>query len=200
MSGSPNPDWIPGVQPEGAGRPKREFAKTNASPSAIAKEWREQELLRLVIEGYTIREGALIIGCNYNTAMSYARQPEWRTQLMTLRSSALGKLDEELIRSLRTKSDLMDELATLALEEMKKLLMDPDTHVGIKAKMIDSALDRTPEVSRTKKLDVTTKSFSMTGEDLLAAAMAAREIEDRQKMKEAEDAAKADNQQNMVRD
>lgn len=195
-----NSDWIPGVQPEGSGRPKAEFAKTNASPSPIAVEWRKQELLRLIVEGYSIKQGALILGCAYATAMNYAREEAFRTQLRGLRSNALEELDKELIQTLRTKAEMIDDLAFLAIDEMKKLLQDSGTHVGVKAKMIDSVLDRCPEVSRTKKVDITAKTITMKAEDLLAAAQAAMEVEQGRVAKEELEARSAESEQDVVRD
>lgn len=149
------------------------------STHPVSVDIRKQETLRLLLEGYRAREIAVIIGVNYHTVLQYTRDPKWRAQAMELSASLVENLDKEMLANLRSKTEMVDELAMLALDEMRKLLESPNTHPGIKVKMIDSALDRSPELSRTKKVDLTSRSFSLKGEDLLAAAVAARELEER---------------------
>ncbi len=177
-------DWVPGVQPEGGGRPPN--GKTCASPTPVAVEWRKAETLRLLVEGYSLKNIALVLQCNYATVMNYVREPVFREQLRSLRAQALVKIDEEIITSLRTKKELIDELGFKALKRMGQVLDDPNTHPAIIAKMGDSLLDRDPEVSRTRKLDVTERRFEMKGEDLLLALQGMKEIEERKQLLEAE--------------
>jgi len=152
------------------------------------------------LQDFVFREIAALLGVSYSTVVNYLRDPAVRVQLQELNSQLLGTLDKELVESFRTKAEIVDELAMIALGEMKNILQDRSAHIGVRAKMIDSVLDRTPELSRTKKLDVTNKTFSMKAEDLLAAATVAREIEARERMKEAESSTSDDSEQNLVRE
>lgn len=177
---SRNPNWDKLV---GVGRPRQELG-TGTAVNETAVEWRKQELIRLLLEGKTMKQAAMIIGVAPTTVTTYAKDPVWRDQVRQLSSSLLGRLDDEIIDALRTKTQIVDDLAFKALKEMERMLDDQNLHPGIKAKLIDSALDRTPELSRTKKLDVTSKTLTLKGEDLLAAAAAAREVDDYQRTTE----------------
>ena len=157
-------------------------------------------MIRLLLDGGKIADVAMLIGVSKVTVHQYLKDPWVREQLAQLNSQLLSTLDVELLERSRTKAEIIDELAMLALTEMRGILQDKSAHIGVRAKMIDSILDRTPELSRTKKLDVTNKTFSMKAEDLLAAANAAREIEQRERLREAEEAAKNDNEQDLVRE
>jgi len=166
----------------------------------LAIKGRQQEMIRLLLDGGKIADVAMLIGVSKVTVHQYLKDPWVREQLAQLNSQLLSTLDVELLERSRTKAEIIDELAMLALTEMRGILQDKSAHIGVRAKMIDSILDRTPELSRTKKLDVTNKTFSMKAEDLLAAANAAREIEQRERLREAEEAAKNDNEQDLVRE
>lgn len=182
--------------PAGAGQ--RDLVQLPNNEIGVTR--RKQEVMRLLLEGATFQQISDVVGLAKATIAGYLREPEFRAQLWELNSTLLGNLDLELAERYRSKAEIMDELAMIALKEMRTILQDPNAHIGIRAKMIDSVLDRTPEVSRTKKLDVTSRVFSMKAEDLLAAANAAREIEAKARMKEAEEAVVADNEQNLARE
>jgi len=168
--------------------------------NSVAVQMRQQEAIRLLLEGAKIADVADLIGVTKATIHNYLKDPVVRQQLAVLNAMLLKNLDQELLERSRTKAEIVDELAMIALGEMKNILQDRNAHIGVRAKMIDSVLDRTPELSRTKKLDVTNKTFSMKAEDLLAAATVAREIEARERMKEAEAAVDNDSEQNLVRE
>lgn len=172
--------WGPGKQPEGGGRP---VGTGGTNPSPIAKELRAQELMRLVLEGYSMKNASHIMGVNYMTALKYARDPEWRQQLRDLHSEKLKALDSELIEATRTKMSLIDEIGLTALKKIQAYVDGENPEIQHLTRISDSMLDRLPETSRTKKVDITERKFVITGEDLLRAAQTARELEERQNVR-----------------
>lgn len=149
----------------------------NVSPHPVSVRQRKLETLRLLLEGRCAKEVALILGVTYHTVLQYTQDPEWREQARQLNSKMLNGLDEELLQSLRKKTDILDALAFKALAEMEKILDDKSVAPTLKAKVSTDILDRTPDLSRTRKLDITERTISLRPEDLMAAAIAAREIE-----------------------
>ena len=137
---------------------------------------RKREMIRLLLEGYKMKEISQALGVSLVTLCNYVKDPQVRTEIAELSTQLLGELDTELLSRIHSKTEIIDELATIALGEMRKILTDPNAHIGVKSKMIDSALDRCSEVSRTKKLDVTARVLSIKAEDLLHAARTAVEV------------------------
>jgi predicted transcriptional regulator len=166
-------------------------------------EQRKQEAIRLLLEGANLREIAALLGVTRESVRNYLQEPALRAQLQELNAGLLKNIDQELLENYRSKTEILDEIAMLALGEMKAMISDRSLHPSTRAKLIDSALDRTPEISRTKKIDVTQRVLQLKAEDLLEAANAAVEIEARRELKEvgpSDSAADPNSQQNMVRD
>lgn len=166
---------------------------------------RKQEVVRLLLEGNILDDIRRVMHISYQTLLTYLRDPEVRQQIQDLNAKLAGEIDEELYRRFRDKAELVDELALIALDEMKIMMQDRNLHPSVRAKLIDSALDRHPEVSRTKKLDITSRTLTLKGEDLLAAAQVAKEMEESRERRESETAVPAStedpqSQQNLIRD
>ncbi len=154
--------------------------------STEAKKQRQNELIRYLLSGANLKEAAKAMNLHIATVSSYMKDPEVREQLRELHSGMLEQIDTQVVQAMRTKAEALEECSWLALERMKELLENPSTHPSVLAKMVDSALDRDLETSRSKKVDITSKSLTLKGEDLMAAVQGLKEIEERETRRKAE--------------
>lgn len=160
--------------------------KGQHSLSVPMVQMRKREVIKLLLDGRTVRQCADIVGVTHHTIVNYLREPEFREELRSLHSDLLNKLDSEFLVQRQTRLQIIDELSFKALERMRGILDDPDAHVTVVAKVATDVLDRHPETSRQKKLDITEKRINLSGEDLLGALQAMKDIEERRKLKAAE--------------
>lgn len=158
-----------------------------------AIDLRAQQAIRMVLEGVKARDIAEILGVYPWTVYNWLRQPEARAQIAEKKAELIGILNAQLEEGLLTKSQVIDQLGWKALERMREILDDPTAHKHIVAKVAIDVLDRDPVVSKTKRLDITTKNITLSGEDLLHAVKSLQEVEARTAEKTAEKAAEVPN-------
>lgn len=189
-----------GFQPGHGGRGFNNSGSNGVPTNRFSVQARKQELMRLLLEGHSVPVASAALGISRMTGYSYLGDPEVRAELQRLNSVLFDQLDLDQQERFKSKVDQIDELGNLALERMKGILEDRSAHIGIVAKVAADVLDRCPETSKTKKLDITSKVLNFKAEDLMAAAQAAYEVEEFNQMKQAETAAETEDQQNLVRD
>lgn len=171
--------------------PGRTEGAQGASSSQITHELRRRELMRLLLEGRSAKQAAVIMGVGYQTLINYSREERFRDELRQLHSDRLDQMDTEYLEARKSKVERIDELQWIALDKLEELLVDEHTHASIRAKLIDSVLDRGDQsVSRSRKLDITERKVIFKGEDLLHAVTAMQEIQAHKQLKEAEESAK----------
>lgn len=155
--------------------------------SANAIEVRQQEMVRLLLEGHKLQDIADHLGTAYNTILHWIRIPTIHKQIQEMKAELMEQLDEEMMQRIHSKSQVIDEMGWKALERLQGILQDPTAHPSIVMKVAQDILDRDPVVSKTRKVDITERKVILKSEDLLSAVAALKEIEDRQKQLAAAD-------------
>lgn len=140
----------------------------------IKLTWAKLELVKLLIEGNTVKDCARAIGVSGNTCRTYLKDPEVLRTLKELSETKYREVvafAEERQLSLRERTlSLADE----ALDEMERLLADSND--AIKFKVAQDILDRNGEVSRVQKQIGEHKHIHVDAETLMNAAKAASEL------------------------
>lgn len=114
---------------------------------------RDEEFMRYLLQGLTVKECAIHLGYSYVTMCKQARRPEFLVKLKELSGEIYERIDDELST---TKTEIMQRLeqaSEAALEEMIKLATDAkDSKIRFMASQ--DLMDRDSRVSRQKKMDV----------------------------------------------
>lgn len=140
---------------------------------------RHQELLRLLIIGYTLREAAAEMKIGYWAARTTARSPEFINDIKSKSEEIARRLGEELVTNHVDMAQKLEEASNAALEEMMKMMGELDSPSKLKLQVCQDLLDRDPKSSRTKRMDITgTMSHDFISPAVLVhAAATAKEIE-----------------------
>lgn len=153
-----------------------------------AKFVKEQELMRLLLAGYMVKEAAAQLQLSVWTVRKYARQPEFLLKLKQCSAEIYERVDAELSAQRTGLVERVDAAADRALTVMEHL-MDNAKKEELKFKAAQDVLDRAPEVSRTRKIDSTAKqehSF-LNPMVLMHAAATAQEVAAYNEQKELSD-------------
>lgn len=141
-----------------------------------AREVKEQELLRLLMCGYSMKECGVHVGLTYKTIRDYARSAVFLAKLKEMSCNVYERVDAELKNSKDTINARLEEFSEEALEEMfmmaKRL---PDGMVKLKA--LQDIEDRDPRISRQKRVEGTTAVSFVDPLFLVHASATARELE-----------------------
>ena len=143
-----------------------------------ARQVREQELMRLLLAGYMMKECAALMKMSYKTVRDYARQPEFLVQLKELSREVYERVDAELRNLKEPLLMKLEEASAEALDRMIEL-MKHSKQEGVAFKAAQDLLDRTPELSRTRKLEgsVTSRHQFLDPLMLVHAAATAKEMD-----------------------
>jgi len=137
----------------------------------VRKNIKRDELMRLLLQGYTIRECAHSIGMTYTTAQRYVKEPEFREKIKEKSAELNQKLEEELFTQKLTFNQRLSEMADAALDEMERLMVESPAE-GIRFKASQDILDRDGRAPRTARTTGLHAVVQVDLETLMAAAKA----------------------------
>lgn len=138
----------------------------------------EEELVRLLLGRYTLKECAALLEVTYSTLCARARRPEFLDRLRELSKETWAETDRELRLIHGNVTERLVLLSERALTELEALMDDEGTDDRLRAKIAMDFLDRTAETSKsTKSLVKNTHEF-INPLQLKHAAAAAREMDD----------------------
>jgi len=120
-----------------------------------AKMIREDELLRLLMAGFMLKEAATHLNLAYWTVRKYASEPKFLAQLRELSGEIYERIDAELKVSKESILEKLEKVSDKALEKMENLLDRQDASPMLQFKVAQDLLDRRSEVSRTKRIEGT---------------------------------------------
>jgi hypothetical protein len=141
-----------------------------------AKLVREEELLRLLMAGYMLKECASQMQMSYRTVREYAKQADFLQRLKALSEVVYARVDGELRASKEAIVQRLEEASDKALDEMMKLVEMEGTGM-VKLKACQDIMDRDQRVSRTKKVEGSVSHDFVNPMLLVHAAATARELE-----------------------
>jgi hypothetical protein len=159
--------------------PANEHASVHAARRVVANE----ELMRMLLMGLTLREISRQTGMGYNTVRFRAREPEFLLKLKEHSGEIAQRLVDELSTNIVEMAQKLEDASALALEEMLKMMGELENPSQLKLKVCQDLLDRDPKSSRTKRMDITgTMSHDFISPAVLIhAAATAKELESYQR-------------------
>jgi len=164
-----------------------DFGETNGGlrigGAPATKIVRDEALMRLLLQGFTIKEAGQQMRANYQVLCRVARQPEFLLKLREHSGEIAQRMVEELTTSQLTMSQRLEEASERALDEMLQLM--GDSTGSLKYKVCQDILDRDVRTSRTKKMDLTgtMKHDFISPAVLIHAAATAKELQEFQEKK-----------------
>lgn len=145
------------------------------SVHTAAKFVREEELLRLLMSGFMLKECSMHMGVSYGTLRKYAREPGFLEKLKVLSQNVYERVDEELRKAKDSITERLESISESALEEMWEL---SKTAQGmVKFKVLQDLMDRDTRISRQKKVEAQTSHSFVDPLFLVHAAGVAREMD-----------------------
>lgn len=154
-----------------------DFLETSFSVSETQVALRKEELLRLLIGGKRTREAAEILKMSVATVRTYIKCPEFQKSLWNADKGLWAKIDQELEASKLSSTLRIREMSEEALDRIQALMSSSDESIVFRA--ASDVLDRNPETSKHSKEDRTDVKIVINPQQLMLAAQAAREMEDR---------------------
>lgn len=157
-------------------------ASEHASTHLARRMIKDDELLRLLLMGFTLRECAEQLKFNYTTVRTHAKEPAFLLRLREHSGEIAKRLVDELSTSQVEMARKLEEASSAALDEMLSMMNELGTG-QLKVKVCQDLLDRDPKSSRTKRIDMTgamTHEF-ISPAVLIHAAATAKELETFQK-------------------
>lgn len=151
--------------------------RIGAAPST--RVVRDEELLRLLLMGFTVRECIEQMRSGRSATYKVARSPEFLLKLREHSSEIAERLIKELTTSQLDMAHKLEEASAAALDEMIDMMRSMDGASGLKVKICQDLLDRDPKSSRTKRMELSgTMSHDFISPAVLVhAAATAKELE-----------------------
>lgn len=137
---------------------------------------RKEELLRLLLAGYMLKECAPTLHLSYATVRAYVKEPGFMDELKGLSRSVWERIDEEIGAIKEDITSKMQEASAEALEEMRSLLKSNVENIKLKA--AQDLMDRDSRLSRTKRLEEKHDHNFINPLLLVHAAKVAKEIDE----------------------
>lgn len=154
------------------------YADLEGRPSALQVRLglRREELLRLLLSGYRVKECAKLLRLTEQTVRAELANPAFRSRLYNFSTEVYNKVDEELAELKTDPATRLSELADKALDELENLLDSPDEKVKMNA--VNSALDRNNSTSRNHRVDKTIRKLTLDFTKLAIADQTAKEVDE----------------------
>lgn len=143
----------------------------------LVRTIRKDELIRLLLAGFMLKECANRLRISYHTVCKYARGPEFLEELRQVSEDVWRRVDEELTDSKSAFVLRAEEASEDALVAMRNLLESQNEHIVYKA--AQDLMDRDPRVSRTRRIEGTGTPGQLLDVDALANAVKVIREEDR---------------------
>jgi hypothetical protein len=118
----------------------------------IVKELRQEELLRLLLAGYKLKEAAAYLKVTPWTVYRYLRETEFMNALKAANEEIWAQVDAEIKGNKIGIVQRAEEAAQDALEEMIKLAKGARQE-GVRFKAAQDLMDRDTRISRTKRVE-----------------------------------------------
>jgi hypothetical protein len=136
---------------------------------------REEQLLRLLLAGYMLRECAVQMKISYRTVRLYAHDTGFLMKLKSLSKEIYARVDGELQAN---ADDIMSKLESYSMEALDEMMELARAEKGMtKLKACQDIMDRNPQVSRTKRIEATNDHNFISPLFLVHAAATAKEVE-----------------------
>jgi len=142
---------------------------------------RQEQLTRLLLTGHSMRECAAQMDVHLHTVRKWAREPAFLAALKELSSEVFRRVDEELQSTKENMLAKLEEASDAALDRMLELVGSKNEIVALKSSQ--DLMDRNTALSRTKRVEGTTRHDFLTPLHLVAAAQAAREVDEYERTK-----------------
>jgi hypothetical protein len=127
----------------------------NSTENPARKIIRREELLRLLLQGFTIPECAAHMKSAAQTIRKYCREPEFLLILKEHSGEIAKRLVDELATNQVEMAQKLEEASAEALEEMIMMMRSLEQPTKLKLQVCQDLLDRDPKSSRTKRMDIT---------------------------------------------
>lgn len=136
---------------------------------------KKQELLAFLLQGYSLRDAAKLMGMSHQTAHTYMRDPSMLVKLKEASEAVYEQVAKEFVSRKVEAHQRILEMSDNALNRLEELMESENENVALRA--VDSVLDRHGEVPRASK-NVNVSTIVKVDADMLKlAAQAAAEIE-----------------------
>jgi hypothetical protein len=135
------------------------------SSSLKASMAKRELLLRMMVEGVTMKECAKRLGCSYWSVARLTKDEDFMKRLKELNVKVFGELDEELKKKALATHEKIQEVSDDALNKLLDLMESADSEV-VQMRCAQDLLDRNPDTSKTKKIEKTTKNLTLSAEFL----------------------------------
>jgi hypothetical protein len=137
----------------------------------------EQELMRLLLGRYKLKECAALLGVAYPTVCARARRPDFLSKLRELDAEAWKDVDHELHVVRGALTERLVEMSSRALDHLERLMDEEGTDDRLRAKVCIDLMDRNAETARSTKSFVKSEVAFVNPLLLKAAAQAAIEMD-----------------------
>lgn len=137
---------------------------------------RKEELLRLLLTGHMLKECGPFLNLSYATVCTYARDPNFLSQLKEQSTEIYRRVDEELTASKMNILSRLEEASDRALQVMESI-METSKSDMIRVKAAQDIMDRDGRVSRTRRIEGSQAHEFLNPLTLIHAAKTAREVD-----------------------
>jgi len=163
--------------PESFLRPRTAYVRGELSSLDVTQGIRKDELLRLLLAGFSIRDSAQKLHVHKDTLRKYIKEVTFQEELKRANSEIWHAIDEELRFSKLSTLQKLEEMSELALERIKELISSDDESIALRAS--SDTLDRNAQTSK-KSLGLQAEfKIQLSPEQLVLAAQAAVELDQR---------------------
>lgn len=138
---------------------------------------RKDEVLRLLVARYKLREIAAMVGVHYTTLCRQVREEQFLDELKAYSKDAYEDLDAELKSTKKAISERLAEESHKALDTLVQLMEDQAVSPKVRKDCADSILDRNMESAKSRKVEEDqTRTFKIDPDALMFAAATANEL------------------------
>jgi hypothetical protein len=134
----------------------------------------KEVVLRLLASGIPIHEVAKQTKTSGITIAKWFRDPEMAARLKELNAIVWADLDAQLKVKATQTFERIQEASDEALDKVLELMHSADSEV-VQMRCAQDVLDRNPDTSKTKKVEKTTRSVSISAEFLRLVETSERE-------------------------
>lgn len=155
------------VRPGEVGRPPGTGNKT----SVLAQK---EIFLRLAANGISLIECSKQLKISGITLAKWLREPGMMERLKNLNEIVWAQMDQQLKATVTSRMEVIQKASDEALDKLLELLHSADSEV-VQMRCAMDLLDRNPETSKTRKVETTKRTMSISAEFLTLCQEADRE-------------------------
>lgn len=151
----------------------------NRHPDEMTRKAAWDEMANLRLRGDTWRHIAQLLGFHENTIKKWAKHPEFQILLMRKKTLVFEKSEDAADAAAKqvfdNVRDKIDHYASEAIDHIHHLMTKAENE-AVQFRAAQDMADRSPETSRTTKVQTTANVMLFTPEALALAATTAREL------------------------